>query len=127
MSRLTDVAGSSEYVKGGVVSYANEVKSDILGVPADLIATHGAVSEPVAAAMADGVQRATRADVAVAITGIAGPGGGTAQKPVGTVAIAVIVPGQAMNVRTHHLFGNRAQLKFAFAQTALDRVRRMLG
>lgn len=127
MSRLTDVAGSSEYVKGGIVSYANEVKSDVLGVPADLIATHGAVSEPVAAAMADGVRLATKADVAVAITGIAGPGGGTPQKPVGTVAIAVIAPDQPMYVRMHQMYGNRAQLKFAFAQAALDRVRRMLG
>jgi nicotinamide-nucleotide amidase len=126
MSRLTDVAGSSEYVKGGVVSYANEVKSDVLGVPADLIAAHGAVSEPVAAAMAQGVRRATHADVAVAITGIAGPGGGTEQKPVGTVAVAVIAPTEPMSVRTHRLYGNRTQLKFAFAQTALDRVRRML-
>lgn len=127
LSRLTDVAGSSDYVKGGVVSYANEVKSEVLGVPVDLIAAHGAVSEPVAAAMADGVQRATQSDVAVAITGIAGPGGGTPQKPVGTVAIAVIVPGQPMHVRTHQLYGGRAQLKFAFTQAALDRVRRMLG
>ena len=126
LSRLTDVAGSSDYVKGGVVSYANDVKSEVLGVPADLIAAHGAVSEPVAAAMAEGVRRAAQADVAVAITGIAGPGGGTAEKPVGTVAIAVIVPGQPVDVRMHQLFGGRTQLKFAFSQAALDRVRRML-
>lgn len=126
MSRLTDVAGSSEYVLGGVVSYANNVKAEVLGVPPALIAAHGAVSEPVAIAMAEGVRAATHADVAVAITGIAGPGGGTPEKPVGTVVIAILMPDHPAHVRMHHLLGGRAQLKFAFTQTALDRVRRML-
>lgn len=126
LSRLTDVPGSSEYVQGGVVSYANGVKSGVLGVAPALIAAHGAVSEPVAVAMAEGVQAATHADIAVAITGIAGPGGGTPEKPVGTVAIAILAPDHPAQVRTHHLFGARAQLKFAFTQAALDRVRRLL-
>jgi nicotinamide-nucleotide amidase len=126
MSRLTDVPGSSEYVRGGVVAYANEIKTRLLGVGQDLLDCHGAVSEPVATAMAEGVRAATGADVAVGITGIAGPGGGTAEKPVGTVAIAVLVPGAQPHVRMHTLPGGRAQLKYTFSQAALDRVRRLL-
>ncbi|MGH9409901.1 MAG: competence/damage-inducible protein A [Vicinamibacterales bacterium] len=127
MSRLTDVPGSSEYVRGGVVAYANEIKTRLLGVGQDLLDRHGAVSDPVAMAMAEGVRATTGADVAVGITGIAGPGGGSPEKPVGTVAIAVLVPGESPFVRTHTLPGGRAQLKYNFSQTALDRVRRMLS
>jgi len=126
-SRLTDVAGSSAYVRGGVVAYSNEEKIALLGVAADLIAAHGAVSEPVAVRMAEGVRLKTGADVAVAITGIAGPGGGTPQKPVGTVAIAVIVPDKPAYVRTYQFIGGRAMVKFQSTQAAMDRVRRMLA
>jgi nicotinamide-nucleotide amidase len=126
-SRLTDIAGSSSYVRGGVIAYANEDKTALLGVPADLIATHGAVSEPVAVAMAEGIRQRTNADVTVGITGIAGPGGGTEAKPVGTVAIAVIVPDQPAYVRTYSFPGARAMVKFQASQAALDRVRRMLA
>jgi nicotinamide-nucleotide amidase len=87
-ARLTDRAGSSDYVAGGVVSYSNDAKEQLLGVDAGLIDEHGAVSEPVAEAMAIGALKRFDADIAVAITGIAGPGGGTAQKPVGTVVFA---------------------------------------
>jgi nicotinamide-nucleotide amidase len=125
-SRLTDVAGSSAYVRGGVVAYANEDKVSLLGVPADLIGAHGAVSEPVAVAMAEGVRERTGVDVSVGITGIAGPGGGTPEKPVGTVAIAVIVPGQPAYVRTYQFIGGRAMVKFQATQAAMDRIRRML-
>jgi nicotinamide-nucleotide amidase len=125
-SRLTDVAGSSSYVRGGVVAYANDAKTSLVGVPADLIAAYGAVSEPVAAAMAEGIRERTGADVAVGITGIAGPGGGTPEKPVGTVAIAVIVPGQPAYVRTYQFVGGRAMVKFQATQAAMDRIRRML-
>ena len=125
-SRLTDVAGSSAYVRGGIVAYANEDKVSLLGVPANLIAAHGAVSEPVAAAMAEGVRERTGVDVSVGITGIAGPGGGTPEKPVGTVAIAVIVPGQPAYVRTYQFIGGRAMVKFQATQAAMDRIRRML-
>jgi nicotinamide-nucleotide amidase len=111
MSRLTDVPGSSAYVRAGIVTYANEDKVSLLGVPNDLIEAHGAVSEPVAVAMAEGIRERTGADIAIGITGIAGPTGGTPTKPVGTVVIAVIVPNQPAYVRT---------------QAALDRVRRML-
>lgn len=125
-SRLTDVAGSSAYVRAGIVAYANEDKVALLGVPADLIAAHGAVSEPVAAAMAEGIRDRTSADVAVGITGIAGPGGGTPEKPVGTVSIAVIVPERPVYVRTYQFIGGRAMVKFQATQTAMDRIRRML-
>ena len=126
MSRLTDVPGSSRYVRAGVVVYANEDKTAMIGVPADVIATHGAVSEPVAVAMAEGIRARTGADVAIAITGIAGPGGGTETKPVGTVVIAVLVPQQPAYVRTFTFIGPRAMVKFQATQAAMDRVRRML-
>jgi nicotinamide-nucleotide amidase len=126
-SRLTDVAGSSAYVRASVVAYAYEDKTSLLGVPAQLIAEHGAVSEPVAVAMAEGIRQRTGADVTVGITGIAGPGGGTAQKPVGTVVIAVIVPDRPAYVRTYSFLGGRAMVKFQATQAALDRVRRLLS
>jgi len=126
-SRLTDVAGSSAYVRATVVAYAYEDKTSLLDVPTDMIETHGAVSEPVAVAMAEGIRHRTGADVAVGITGIAGPGGGTEKKPVGTVVIAVIVPGQPVYVRTYAFMGGRPMVKFQATQAALDRVRRMLA
>jgi len=82
---LTEIAGSSAVVERGFVTYSNEAKTELLGVPADLISTHGAVSAPVACSMAEGALSHSRADMAVAITGIAGPGGATAAKPVGLV------------------------------------------
>jgi nicotinamide-nucleotide amidase len=126
-SRLTDVPGSSAYVRAGVIAYAYEDKTTLLGVPADLIVAHGAVSEPVAVAMAEGIRERTKADVTIGITGIAGPGGGTPTKPVGTVVIAVIVPDRPVYVRTYLFFGGRPMVKFQATQAALDRVRRMLS
>jgi nicotinamide-nucleotide amidase len=126
LQRLTDVAGSSAYVRGGIVAYDNRVKETLLDVPPDLIARHGAVSEPVAAAMVEGLRARTGADVCVAITGIAGPGGGTEAKPVGTVVIAVEVPGRALEVRTHLFPGGREMVRLQATQSALDRVRRLL-
>ena len=126
-SRLTDVPGSSAYVRASIVAYAYEDKSALLGVPRELIETHGAVSEPVAVAMAEGIRERTGADVAIGITGIAGPGGGTAAKPVGTVVIAVLVPQQRVYVRTFSFLGPRTMVKFQATQAALDRVRRMLS
>ena len=82
---LTELSGSSEWFERGYITYSNQAKTECLGVPAELIASHGAVSEPVARAMAQGVQRNAGANVGVSITGIAGPTGGTAEKPVGTV------------------------------------------
>lgn len=126
LSRLTDVAGSSAYVAGGAVVYSNELKTLLAGVSPELIAAHGAVSEPVAVALAEGTRERTAAQVAVGVTGIAGPGGGSPQKPVGTVAIAVVAPGAPARVRTFHFVGGRAQIKLFATQAALDMVRRAL-
>jgi nicotinamide-nucleotide amidase len=124
-SRLTDVPGSSRYVERGVVSYSNAAKTELLGVPSDLIDAHGAVSEPVAMAMADGIRTRSRVDIGVGVTGIAGPGGGTAEKPVGTVCIAAASAG-GTRVRTFRFVGGREMVKFQASQAALDMVRRML-
>jgi nicotinamide-nucleotide amidase len=124
-SRLTDVAGSSRYVHAAVVAYANAAKTELLGVPNTLIEEHGAVSEPVAAAMAEGVRARADVEVGVGVTGIAGPGGGTPNKPVGTVAIAVVLPGLARS-RLFAFHGGREQVKFQASQAALDMVRRLL-
>jgi nicotinamide-nucleotide amidase len=126
LSRLTDVAGSSEYVLGGVTVYSNALKTGLAGVPAALIEAHGAVSEPVAVALADGVRERTGATLGLGITGIAGPGGGTAQKPVGTVAIALSGAATEARVRTFSFFGGRPQVKFQATQAAMDMVRRTL-
>ena len=88
-ARMGDFAGVSDVLLGGVVSYANEVKMNVLGVPENVLATVGAVSEECAKYMAEGARRATGADVTVSVTGIAGPGGGTEKKPVGTVCFGV--------------------------------------
>ena len=126
MQRLTDLPGSSDYVAGGVVAYSNTVKIKLLGVDGALIEAHGAVSEPVAAAMADGAREQTGADVCVAITGVAGPGGGTPAKPVGTVVIAVRMPAGPVIVRTFSFPGSREHVRFQSTQAALDIVRRQL-
>lgn len=126
-SRLTDVPGSSAYVERSVVVYSNESKTDLLGVPAALIAEHGAVSEPVAQAMAQGIRTRAGVDLGVGITGIAGPDGGTEAKPVGTVAIALAGPQAGdLHVRTFHFAGGRAMIKFMASQAALDMVRRTI-
>jgi nicotinamide-nucleotide amidase len=124
-SRLTDIPGSSRYVEQSVVSYANDAKTSLLGVPPDLLAEHGAVSEPVALAMAHGIRARARVDVGVGVTGIAGPDGGTPVKPVGTVAIAAVTPGGARS-RVFRFHGERTSVKFQASQAALDMVRRML-
>ncbi|MBR5909607.1 MAG: competence/damage-inducible protein A, partial [Schwartzia sp.] len=121
-SRLTDVAGSSEYVKGGVVSYTDEVKAEALGVSRDLLAREGAVSEAVALAMAEGVRRNLGADLGVSTTGLAGPGGGTEKTPVGTVFIAIA--GSRGTEAEKYLFtGKRGQVKFRASQAALAMLR----
>ena len=105
-SRLTDVPGSSEYVDRGVVCYSNQSKIDLAGVPPPIIEQHGAVSEPVARAMAEGIKSRAGTRIGVGITGIAGPGGGTPEKPVGTVAVAVAVDDE-VRVRTFQFIGSR--------------------
>jgi nicotinamide-nucleotide amidase len=124
-SRLTDVPGSSAYVERSVVTYSNESKVDLLGVGADLLATFGAVSEPVAQAMAEGIRRRAGVDVGIGITGIAGPTGGTVSKPVGMVCISVVTPEQTV-VRTFRFPGNRELVKTFATVTALDMVRRII-
>jgi nicotinamide-nucleotide amidase len=126
MSRLTDVPGSSAYVDRGVVCYSDRAKVDLLGVPAELIAKHGAVSEPVTRAMAEGVRGLAGSDVGIGVTGIAGPGGGTPEKPVGTVAIAVSIADNLW-VRTFNFFGGRDMVKFQSTQAAMNMLRLMLN
>ncbi|MGO4445041.1 competence/damage-inducible protein A [Mycobacterium sp. 2YAF39] len=126
-ARLTDLPGSSAYVTGGVVSYSNEAKSELLGVDPALIEAHGAVSEPVADAMADGALRRFSADTAVAITGIAGPGGGTEDKPVGTVCFCVKLADGATDLRTMRLPGNRSDVRERSTTVAMHLLRRALG
>ena len=124
-SRLTDIPGSSQYVMQAVVVYSNDAKTSLLGVSPALIAAHGAVSEPVAIAMADGVRRRAAVEIGVGVTGIAGPGGGSPDKPVGTVAIATST-GAGTQSRMFRFHGERDQVKFQASQAALDMVRRML-
>lgn len=126
-SRLTDVPGSSDYVDRAAVVYSNASKQEMLGVPPAIIAAHGAVSEPVVRALAEGVLARGPADVAVAITGVAGPGGGTDDKPVGTVwfAVALREPARTDAVVCRFLGGREMVKQFA-AITAVDLVRRTL-
>jgi len=115
---LTNVPGSSTYFVGGVVAYANRVKEEILGVPRELLLTHGAVSGEVALAMAQGVQRLLDTDIGLAVTGIAGPSGGTPEKPVGTIFIAISSP-SGDEVRRLLSTSDREGNKFFSAKAAL--------
>ena len=119
---ITEVAGSSDYFLGGVVSYANAAKEAILGVPVSTLEAHGAVSAQVAMAMAHGAKARFGADLAAAITGVAGPGGGTPQKPVGLVYLALATgtePGE-LDVRRLQLAGDRAAVREGAARAALE-------
>lgn len=122
---ISDVPGSSRYLLGSVIAYANQVKTGQLGVPARLLVRHGAVSAPVAKAMADGARRLFRSDLAIAITGIAGPTGATKQKPVGLVYLALATEKQIL-ARQCRFFGDRLSVKLQAAQVALDWLRRTL-
>jgi nicotinamide-nucleotide amidase len=123
-ARLTSIPGSSDVVLGGVVAYHNRVKTDLLGVPEELLALHGAVSAPVAEAMASGVRRKLGADAAVSITGVAGPGGGSEHRPVGTVWFGLDHAGA--DVRSRHVVfpGTRDEIRRRASQYALQWVRR---
>jgi len=116
---LTEIAGSSEVFRGGIIAYADAVKVDSLGVPGPTLASHGAVSAQTAVAMAEGARRALGVDVAVAVTGIAGPGGGTAEKPVGLTYIAV-ADSLGHAVQRSQWSGDRHANKMASAAAALD-------
>lgn len=125
-ARLTAVAGSSDVVRGGIIAYHNDVKVGQLGVRRDTLDAHGAVSEETAREMASGVRAALGASVGVSITGIAGPTGGTADKPVGTVCVAVDLVGAVRSFRAS-LIGDRHEVRQRSAQAALNLVRRMLA
>jgi PncC family amidohydrolase len=118
---ITEVPGASDYFNGAIVTYANEVKTGLVDVPADVLAAHGAVSAQVARAMADGARRRLAVDLAVAVTGIAGPDGGTAEKPVGLTYIAV-ADGDGNDVRRFVWDGDRSGNKRLSAAAALDLV-----
>lgn len=121
----TDLAGSSQWFERGFVTYSNAAKTELLGVDAALIARDGAVSESVVRAMAQGALSRSRAQVAVAVTGIAGPGGGSAAKPVGTVWLAWATP-QGLHSEVQHFGGDRAAVRAATVQHALRTLLRLL-
>ena len=122
----TDLAGSSAWFERGFVTYSNAAKTDMLGVDAALIALHGAVSEPVARAMAFGAIRHSQAQVSVAVTGVAGPTGGSATKPVGTVWFGFSVQG-ALTSEVMHFVGDRASVRTATVRHAVQRLVGLLG
>ncbi|MFL6261741.1 MAG: competence/damage-inducible protein A [Thermoanaerobaculia bacterium] len=125
--RITTVAGSSDYFLGAAVTYSNELKTRLVGVPAEMIVEHGAVSEPVARAMAEGVRRELGSDWGVGITGIAGPGGGSEEKPVGTVHFAVAGPRDGEVEHRHvRLPGDRNRVRRFATQILLEMLRRRL-
>lgn len=135
----TQVEGSSRWFGGGVIAYADSVKKSLLGVPPDVLETHGAVSLPVVRAMAEGALKALGVDVSVAVSGIAGPGGGSEAKPVGTVCFGLalralgeqrsagaIMPAQELEARCRHFSGNREAVRFAAMTAALEAVDTLL-
>ena len=124
--RITNVAGASDVFLAGYVTYANEAKENTLGVPSDLLAAHGAVSEPVAAAMAEGARRVSGAKFALSTTGIAGPGGGTESKPVGTVYLGLASEGHPTVVRRCYFPLDRITFKHMTSSAALDLLRRQV-
>jgi nicotinamide-nucleotide amidase len=123
--RLTDIPGASDYFLGGVVSYSNDAKCDLLRVPAEVLARHGAVSPETARDMARGVREVFHAAIGLAVTGIAGPSGGSLEKPVGTVYIGLATE-KGEEVWYYQFHGNRTEIKTLTAETALDRLRREL-
>jgi PncC family amidohydrolase len=123
---ITEIAGSSAYFRGGFVTYADDVKRDELGVALELLAAHGAVSAQVARAMAEGARARLGADLAVAVTGIAGPGGGSAEKPVGLTYVGV-ADDAGVDVRRHQWTGDRTANKRDSALAALDLLLQRLG
>jgi nicotinamide-nucleotide amidase len=125
-ARLTTIPGSSDVVVGGVIAYDNRVKQEHLGVPESMLAEHGAVSEPVARAMASAARTRFGASVGMSITGIAGPGGGSPEKPVGTVWIALDVEG-AVLARRLNVIGDRVEIRRRSAQSALEMLRGALS
>ncbi|MBX3487830.1 MAG: CinA family protein [Parvibaculum sp.] len=124
---LTEIAGSSDVVERGFVVYSNEAKREMLDVPGDLIADFGAVSEPVARAMAEGALKNSRAHISVSVTGVAGPGGGTPMKPVGLVHFGAARQGRSI-LHEMQRFGDigREEIRIKSIETALNLIRRMM-
>jgi nicotinamide-nucleotide amidase len=120
---LTEIAGSSDVFERGFVTYSNEAKNELLGVPQDMLKAHGAVSAEVAGAMAQGALAHSRADMAVAVTGIAGPGGGSAAKPVGLVYIGLARRGETPAIERNVFPGDRAAIRAATVVRALNLLR----
>ena len=125
-ARLTDLAGASDYFRGAIVAYSDEVKVAQAAVPAELIARHGAVSAQVAQALADGARSQLRADVGVGVTGVAGPGGGSEEKPVGLVWLSVATDEREQLTRSVHLPGSRADVRDRATTVAMHLIRRAL-
>jgi nicotinamide-nucleotide amidase len=117
---LTDIAGSSDVVERGLVTYSNEAKSELLGIPSTIIKKHGAVSAEVAGAMATGALAHAPVDLAVGITGIAGPGGGSLEKPVGLVWFGIAAKGAGANTESRVFPGDRAAVRIAATRHALE-------
>jgi nicotinamide-nucleotide amidase len=125
-ARLTDPPGASDYVKGGIIAYANDAKVAQAGVATELIERHGAVSEQVARALAEGARAKLSADVGVGVTGLAGPGGGTEEKPVGLVWLSVVTDGGEPMTRSVNLPGSRADIRDRTTTVAMHLIRRTL-
>lgn len=123
---LTAIAGASEVVEGGFITYSNEAKIELLGVPAELIHAVGAVSEPVAQCMAEGALHRSHADIAVSVTGVAGPGGGSAEKPVGLVWFGLAQRGRPVASERHVFPGDRTAIRLAIVERAFALIRTRL-
>lgn len=126
-SAVTEIAGSSAWFDRGFVTYSNQAKMDMLGVSTDTLARFGAVSEATVREMVEGALRNSQAQVALAVSGIAGPGGGTLEKPVGTVWFAWGIRGAAPVASLHHLTGNRAEIRVQAVRIALQGVLELLS
>jgi len=123
--RLTRVPGSSNYFVGGAVCYSNKLKTKLVGVPAELMEQNGAVSKPVAQALAEGIRKRAGASIGIGITGVAGPGGGTPEKPVGLVFVA-LADERGTEIREFRFPGDRERVRLWSAQMALEAIRRRL-
>lgn len=125
--QITDVAGSSGWFERGLVTYSNRAKQELLAVPESVLIEHGAVSEACVCAMVEGLLRNSPADWGIAVTGVAGPGGGTPEKPVGTVWIALLKRGGKSDAQRHQFVGDREQVREQTAQAALQWLRKKLS
>lgn len=124
---ITDISGSSQYFERGFVTYSNEAKTELIGVPEDILIAHGAVSKECARAMAEGALKAAKSDYALAVTGIAGPGGGTAEKPTGLVYIGLAQKNGETQVWKNIFEGDRTQVRLSTVKTALSKLQHTLG